>query len=76
MSSALFEVREHVIPAQHIREYPQATANSQEEVLHIHVKQYIPRDNPNPSRGDVTILASHGNGFYKVDAITSLTPLN
>jgi pimeloyl-ACP methyl ester carboxylesterase len=60
-----FRVVEHQVPAQHIREYPQATANSQEDVLHICAKQYIPLDNPKPKPGDVTIIAAHANGFPK-----------
>ncbi|KAJ5544926.1 hypothetical protein N7535_006688 [Penicillium sp. DV-2018c] len=65
MSSSPFRIVEHVVPTQHIREYPGATANSQEEVLNLAVKQYIPLDNPNPQPGDVTILAAHANGFPK-----------
>ncbi|EXJ71726.1 uncharacterized protein A1O5_05535 [Cladophialophora psammophila CBS 110553] len=60
-----FHVVEHSIPCQHIREYPRATAGSQEDVLHLAVKQYIPKDNPNPQPGDVTILGAHANGFPK-----------
>ncbi|EON99861.1 putative toxin biosynthesis protein [Phaeoacremonium minimum UCRPA7] len=63
--SSVFEVREHVFDAQHIREYARATAHSQEEVLKVAVKQYIPRDNLNPKPGDITVIASHANGFVK-----------
>lgn len=61
-----FDVKEHKVEAQHIREYPNATAHSQEEVLYLSVKQYTPRNNLNPKPGDVTIVASHANGFVKV----------
>lgn len=61
----MFHIKEHTVEAQHIREYPHATAHSQEDVLHLAFKQYIPRNNPNPQPGDVTILASHANGFVK-----------
>lgn len=64
--SSPFRIVEHIVPTQHIREYPGATANDQEEPLHLAVKQYIPLDNPNPQPGDVTILAAHANGFPKV----------
>lgn len=64
--STLFHIKEHVIDTQHIREYPRATAHSQEEVLQLAVKQYIPKDNPDPKPGDITIIASHANGFVKV----------
>lgn len=61
-----FRVVEHVVPSQHIREYPGATADDQEQALQLAVKQYIPLDNENPQPGDVTILAAHANGFPKV----------
>lgn len=66
--STLFDIKEHVVDGQHIREYPRATAHSQEEVLQLAVKQYIPKDNPNPKPGDITIIASHANGFVKVNS--------
>ncbi|KAJ5815016.1 hypothetical protein N7474_006793 [Penicillium riverlandense] len=59
-----FRIVEHVVPCQHIREYPAATAGV-DDTLHLAVKQYIPLDNPNPQPGDVTILAAHANGFPK-----------
>ncbi|KAI1178388.1 Alpha/beta hydrolase family-domain-containing protein [Nemania sp. FL0916] len=64
-SSFPFHIKEHVVPGQHIREWPRATANRQEDVLQLHVKQYIPKDNPSPQPGDVTILGAHANGFPK-----------
>ncbi|RYP75444.1 hypothetical protein DL771_002329 [Monosporascus sp. 5C6A] len=60
-----FEVKEHAIPAQHLREWPRATAGSQEDVLQIHIKQYKPLDNPDPQPGDVTIIGVGANGFPK-----------
>jgi len=63
--SSVFEIKEHTLECQHIREYARATANSQEEVLHLAIKQYIPLDNPNPKDGDVTIIGAHANGFPK-----------
>jgi hypothetical protein len=64
--SSVFEIKEHTVECQHIREYARATAKSQEEVLHLAIKQYIPFDNPNPKEGDVTIIGTHANGFPKV----------
>lgn len=64
-SSFPFHVKEHVVPGQHIRSWARGTANSQDDVLHMHVKQYIPKDNPNPRPGDVTIIGAHANGFPK-----------
>ncbi|KAI5922839.1 prolyl aminopeptidase-like protein [Camillea tinctor] len=60
-----FHVKEHTIPAQHIREFARATAHSQEDVLQLCVKQYIPKDNPSPQPGDVTLIGAHANGFPK-----------
>ena len=69
-----FEIKEHKVEAQHIREYPNATAHSQEEVLYLSVKQYIPKNNPSPKPGDVTIIASHANGFVKVSFSSPVSP--
>lgn len=63
--SSLFEIREHTVECQHVREYPRATALSQNEILHLAVKQYIPLDNLEPKEGDVTIIGAHANGFPK-----------
>ncbi|EFX03400.1 toxin biosynthesis protein [Grosmannia clavigera kw1407] len=65
MSQQFFDVREHVFNGQHIREYPQATAHNQEEVLQLVAKQYIPKSNRQPQPGDVTIIGAHANGFPK-----------
>ncbi|KAB5566821.1 Alpha/beta hydrolase family-domain-containing protein [Coniochaeta sp. 2T2.1] len=82
MASA-FTVKEHTVEAQHIREYPNATAHSQEEVLHLVVKQYIPKSNPSPRPGDITIIGAHANGFPKElyeplweDLVTALSKKN
>jgi hypothetical protein len=66
-----FHVKEHTVEAQHIREYPKATAHSQDEVLHLAVKQYIPKSNPDPQPGDVTVIGAHANGFPKVSVAHS-----
>jgi hypothetical protein len=68
MSASVFKIKEHTLESQHIRDYPRATAFSQEEVLKLAIKQYIPLDNPNPQPGDVTIIGAHANGFPKVSA--------
>lgn len=64
-----FIVKEHTCEAQHIREYPNATAHTQEDVLQLSIKQYIPRNNQSPKPGDVTIIGAHANGFVKVRVI-------
>lgn len=60
----MFTVTEHVIDAQYIREYPNATI-SQDSPLKLVVKKYTPIDNPNPQLGDVTIIGAHGCGLPK-----------
>ncbi|KAF5978321.1 host-specific AK-toxin Akt2 [Fusarium coicis] len=52
MSSFPFTIQEHTIEASHIREYARATAHSQDEKLYLSVKQYTPKDNQNPQKGD------------------------
>lgn len=64
--SAFFHIKEHTIPASHIREYARATSHSQTEELSLHVKQYIPKDNPSPQHGDISFIGAHANGFPKV----------
>ncbi|KAJ6045089.1 uncharacterized protein N7446_003291 [Penicillium canescens] len=65
LTTDVFRVIEHVVPCQHISEYPGAKANGQANDLKLAVKQYIPIDNPDPQTGDVTILAAHANGLTK-----------
>ncbi|KAI9758140.1 MAG: hypothetical protein M4579_003172 [Chaenotheca gracillima] len=65
MSSSLFDLQVHVVPCQHIREYPAGTHDNQEETLHVELKQYRPLNNLNPKPGDLTIVASPANGFPK-----------
>lgn len=63
-----FETKEHKIESCHIREYAGSTIN-QEEILHLHVKQYTPLDNAKAqplTKDAVTIIATHGTGIPKV----------
>ena len=63
----IFTVHEHVVPGQHIREYPGATNRNQEEVLILSVKQYTPTYAPdNIPTNALTIIGAHGIGFPKV----------
>ncbi len=59
-----FEVEEHVIPCQHIREYAQATKS--EGQLRMAVKQYKPNGGHGSNPNAITIIAAHGNGIPKV----------
>ncbi|KAJ0307844.1 hypothetical protein COL5a_008203 [Colletotrichum fioriniae] len=63
--SSVFHIKEHVLDGSHIREFPRALSRSQDDVLKLAVKEYIPKDNPNPKPGDVTIIGAHANGFPK-----------
>ncbi|KAH8731125.1 Alpha/beta hydrolase family-domain-containing protein [Phaeosphaeriaceae sp. PMI808] len=65
MSSQFFRIDEHKVDGSHIRGYPRATATTQDEVLHLAVKQYTPINNSSPKPGDITIIAAHANGFPK-----------
>lgn len=77
MSQQFFEIKERVFEGQHIREYARATAHNQEEILQVCAKQYIPRSNPNPQPGDITIIGAHANGFVKVrEAILGWSDIN
>jgi hypothetical protein len=67
---SLFRIQEHAVPCQHIRQYPHATLETQEDVLYLAVKQYTPLDNLHPSSGDLTIIGGHANAFPKVFAVT------
>ena len=64
--SSIFRVREHTIPTCHIREYPRALVEDQEDVLQLAIKQYTPKESPDPSKNGVTIVGAHANGFPKV----------
>ncbi|KAF1816933.1 alpha/beta-hydrolase [Eremomyces bilateralis CBS 781.70] len=64
MSSKYFQVQVHSVPCQHIRGYPHA-AIKDDEICHLHVKQYTPLDNLKPQPGDLTIIGAHANGFPK-----------
>lgn len=64
MSSSNFEVQEHKVPTTHIREYARATQD-QNDVLHLAVKQYTPRERF-AAQNEITIIGAHANGFPKV----------
>jgi len=65
MATTLFRVTEHTIPTSHIREYPRSTADDQEDVLSLAVKQYTPKENFR-AQSEVTVIGGHANGFPKV----------
>ncbi|KAK2601753.1 hypothetical protein QQS21_004637 [Conoideocrella luteorostrata] len=63
--TAHFDIKEHIVPGCYIREYPSIVKGRQEELLHLHVKQYTPRDGLLPNRDAVTLIAMHGIGLPK-----------
>ena len=65
MSTAIFRVQEHTLPTSHIREYPRATVDDQEDVLQLAIKQYTPRETFK-AKSEVTVIGGHANGFPKV----------
>ncbi|KAF2264505.1 alpha/beta-hydrolase [Lojkania enalia] len=65
MSSEFFRLDEHTIEGSHIRAFPRTTSTHQDEILHLHVKQYTPLNNTRPRPGDITVIAAHANGFPK-----------
>ncbi|KAJ0422847.1 Alpha/beta hydrolase family-domain-containing protein [Aspergillus carlsbadensis] len=62
-----FEVIEHAIPCQSIREYHRAVKpGTSPSTLRLSIKQYIPiLENTTPGPDNVTIIAGHANGIPK-----------
>ena len=66
--ASVFNVIEHSISGQHIREYPK-TKHRQDDTLQLCVKQYVPASTPEAETGTgLTIIGVPGNGFPKVIA--------
>ncbi|KAL3496049.1 Alpha/beta hydrolase family-domain-containing protein [Aspergillus germanicus] len=67
MASSKFQVIEHTIPCQSIREYHRAVKpKTPPSALRLAIKQYIPVvENTTPSPDDATIIAGHANGIPK-----------
>jgi hypothetical protein len=64
-TTTYFNVLEHRVPCQHIRQYPRATSHSEEDELFLAVKQYVPRDTSPKHGTGITIVGCHANGFPK-----------
>lgn len=60
-----FKVIDHVLPGQHIREYPHSIKGRQETPLQLAVKQYVPVDADTIPDNAVTIIGVPGNGSPK-----------
>jgi pimeloyl-ACP methyl ester carboxylesterase len=65
MSTAKFDINRHQVLCSHIREYPRALSTEDQPQLFLSVKQYVPKNNPRPQPGDITIVASQANAFPK-----------
>ncbi|KAG8529643.1 uncharacterized protein KY384_005124 [Bacidia gigantensis] len=64
MSQNTFQVLEHVIPCQYVREYPNAIKYKNAQ-LRLAIKEYKPLGIAKFSPNAVTIIAAHANGFPK-----------
>jgi len=67
--TAVFRIKEHIIPCHHIREDVVRTSLHDGADWRMSVKQYTPLDNLEPAEGDVTILGAPALGFPKVFAL-------
>ncbi|KAI9035179.1 putative toxin biosynthesis protein [Aspergillus affinis] len=59
-----FKIIDHLLPGQHIREYPHSIQGRQETPLQVAIKQYVPTAQPIPDNA-VTIIGVPGNGSPK-----------
>ena len=67
--ASVFNIIEHTISGQHIRDSPRGTKYRQEDVLRLCVKQYVPATSSletDSSTTALTIIGVVGNGFPKV----------
>jgi len=60
-----FNITSHTTRTQHSRDRPAGAERGRENDLRLHVNQYVPKTNPTPNPGDVTIIGAHANGFPK-----------
>lgn len=65
MTTSPFHIKEHISRAQHSRSRYAGAAPGQENKLKLCVKQYIPKSNPNPKEGDVTIIGAVADAYPK-----------
>ena len=66
MATPAFQVIEHTVLCQHVREYPNGVKPEGESGLKLAVKQYKSLEPLEDSRNAVTIISTHANGFPKV----------
>ena len=71
--TSYFTIKEHTIPGQYIREYPDATYEDEECELLIHVKQYVPSRSVHSHADAVTLLGAHANGIGFLSMLATAT---
>ncbi|KAI9713384.1 MAG: hypothetical protein M1828_001418 [Chrysothrix sp. TS-e1954] len=65
-TTAFLRVTEHTLPAQYVRDYPNAIRGRRDTRLRLAVKQYTPLEEAEDcSEQSVTIIATGANGFPK-----------
>jgi hypothetical protein len=65
MSAKTFVVENLVFPGVFPRGHPRCTQTPNDR-LEIVLNKYVPKNNPNPKVGDVSLILLHANGFHKV----------
>ena len=65
MSEELWDIREHVIPASHLRGFSRGVRSEQTGHLRLAVKQYVPRNVSESKAGNATLIMAHGVGSSK-----------
>ena len=65
MSSSLWNITEHIVPAAHIRGFARGVKDESSARLKLSVKEYAPKSNVNSQPGDVTLIMAHGVGSSK-----------
>ncbi|KAL8730511.1 MAG: hypothetical protein Q9181_004638 [Wetmoreana brouardii] len=65
MSADYWTVREHEIPASHIRGYSRGVQDESTARLRLAVKQYVPKDQKKTPRNAMTVIMAHGLGLTK-----------
>ncbi|CAD6445021.1 eb35b61e-b925-473d-95b9-9afae0a23dfa [Sclerotinia trifoliorum] len=64
--ASTFKAIEHVIPDQHIREYPNGTKHQEEDIFQLPIKQFIPINSLSPvPENSLNIIWVYGSGFPK-----------
>ncbi|CCX13110.1 Alpha/beta hydrolase family-domain-containing protein [Pyronema domesticum] len=66
LTKDVFDIKQHIINAAHIREFPRATTSGYLNLppLKIVINQYVPK-NYTAKTGDISIIFCHANGFHK-----------